>query len=147
LKITQTKKGYPAVWESGGGATNTGEATIVASPDGSPKKPVYIRKRGSLCCSEHALFIVHIGDMVVEANHHRRDFTILVKKIVEIEKNENGEYSISSVPIASFDNGEWDNEEVKQKYSAAIDAAMEKATCYHCREPHYIAADEEVRTE
>ena len=29
LQIERTKKGYPAMWESGGGYTNTGEATII----------------------------------------------------------------------------------------------------------------------
>lgn len=41
IRIEKTKKGYPAYWEAGGGYTNTGDATIIASGDGQPKKAVY----------------------------------------------------------------------------------------------------------
>jgi len=42
--------------------------------------------------------------------------------------------------IAEFSQGEWDFPEVAGKFSAAIEAAKEKAVCYHCREPHFAAA-------
>lgn len=84
IVLEKTKKGYPAIWEEGGGYTNTGSATVVASADGSPKKPVYIRKRGDLACREHALIIVEKGDYIVQANHHRRDFEIYIYKVINI---------------------------------------------------------------
>lgn len=37
--------------------------------------------------------------------------------------------------VAEFSNGEWDN--LPQFLEDAVEAAMEKATCYHCREPHF----------
>jgi len=58
IKIEKTKKGYPALWEQGGGYTNTGEAQIIASSTGGPKKPVYIRRAGSLANGQHALIIL-----------------------------------------------------------------------------------------
>ena len=53
-RIERTKKGYPAMWEAGGGFTNTGEATIIADKAGQPKKALYVRKRGPLANENHA---------------------------------------------------------------------------------------------
>lgn len=65
IKIEKTKKGFPCLWESGGGYINTGEATIIASPSGGPKKPVYIRNRGPLANGNHALIILGVGDYII----------------------------------------------------------------------------------
>ena len=65
--IERTKKGLPALWERGGGYSNTGEATIIAGPNGKKKVPLYIRQRGTLACAHHALFVVHEGDIVIES--------------------------------------------------------------------------------
>src|SRR5690606_21539822 len=81
VKIEKTSRGYPAFWEQGGGYTNTGEAIVIASQNGSPKKPVYIRRRGHLANSEHALFVLELGDYIIEAKHHRRKFNIEIYKI------------------------------------------------------------------
>lgn len=191
IKIEKTKKGYSALWEQGGGYTNTGEAQIVCDSQGNPKKPVYIRRAGQLANREHALFIIESGDIIIRANHHREDFNI---EILQVEKFEEtyyderyslpniseeqlldwaqqsgwvrnrggqvlpetlGEYKSASghlyryvlirIPetfavcstLAHFDMGEWDNEEAAEKFADAISAAKEKATCYHCREPHF----------
>ena len=200
ILIERTKKGYPAFWESGGGYTNTGEATIIANKDGQPKEAIYIRSRGSLANENHALVILEVGDYIVEANHHRKDFEITIYKVLDFEfKNGNyittgetldrididqfaekyGElekfakmkgfyetYKINEKIVASarfpdvietlelkeetyektyaiveqvncFSRGEWDAE-LPEYLEDAVQAAMEKATCYHCREPHFI---------
>ena len=31
----------------------------------------------------------------------------------------------------------WDKD-LEKKFENSVNAAMEKATCYHCRSPHYI---------
>lgn len=154
VRIERTRKGHPALWEQGGGFRNTGEATIVANPDGSPKIPVYVRQRGHLACSNHALFVVSVGDIVIKTDHHRRDFNTYVYKITAITEEE-AELQL----IDSYQQGEWNDENIERVFSAweagdlesikdiddetynlcrAILAAHEKATCYHCREPHYI---------
>jgi len=84
IYLEKTRSGLPAAWEEGGGYTNTGRARIIAHADGSPKKPVYIRRSGDLACREHALFVVREGDLVIEAHHHRRDFEIAVYRIAKI---------------------------------------------------------------
>jgi len=132
MLIERTKKGHPALWERGGGYTNTGEATIIAGPNGEKKKPIYIRRRGPLACENHALFVVKPGDVVVEANHHRRDFEIRVWCIDQILEEE-AQLNL----LHEFSMGEW-GKEPPAYLEQAIQAAMEKATCYHCRGPHYI---------
>lgn len=202
IEIEKTKKGFPAYWEGGGGFTNTGEATIIAGKDGQPKKAIYIRRRGHLANSNHALIILEVGDYIIEANHHRRDFEIVIYKVIDFEL-ENGSYittgktltrmtvdqfaekygelekyeklngfyemyKIDEKVVASarsadvdqieilelkeetyermyavvkqvncFSRGEWDAE-LPAHLETAVQAAMEKATCYHCREPHFI---------
>ena len=131
IRIEKTKKGYPAFWEAGGGFTNTGEATIIANKDGQPKVAIYVRRRGHLANGEHALILIDVGDYIISANHHRGDFEIFVYKITKILKEE-----ASIEKIAEFSNGEWDN--LPQFLEDAVEAAMEKATCYHCRKPHFI---------
>jgi len=141
IKIERTKKGYPALWERGGGLTNTGRAHVICAADGSPKKPIYIRRRGPLACGEHALFIVQPGDVIVKAEHHRRDFRIEILEISSIKNN-----IAECKTLATFDLGEWDHDDVAARYCEAVQAAQEKATCYHCREPHYFLEDDCGRT-
>jgi len=132
IEIERTKKGFPALWESGGGYSNTGEATIIAGPNGEKKAPLYIRQRGPLACARHALFVVHEGDMVIEANHHRKDFEIRIWRIDQILKEE-----ARLTLIYEYSRGEWDAG-LPAFLETAVQAAVEKATCYHCREPHFI---------
>ncbi len=141
--VTRSKTGIPCLWESGGGATNTGESRIIAGADGAPKKPIYIKKSGHLSNGEHALIPVKVEDYVIIAYHHRQDFDIKIYKITGFDQqlNPSGESHssfASSVLTHHFNFGEWDKQPDK-KLDQAIDAAMAKATTYHCREAFYIA--------
>ncbi|WP_374712972.1 hypothetical protein [Symbiobacterium terraclitae] len=140
IPITRTHGAQlPALWEHGGGYSNTGGATIIANGRGQPKRPVYIRRAGQLACAEHALFVVRPGDHIVEAAHHREDFSVRIQRIESIH----GE-AAEVVTIAHFDMGEWDRPEVAAQFEAAVEAARAKATCYHCREPHYYVDPEAI---
>ena len=131
IRIEKTKKSYPALWECGGGFTNTGEATIIASPSGGPKRAIYIRNRGPLANAHHALIPIEVGDYIIFANHHREDFEIELYKVVDFEEN------VAIVELEhEFSRGEW-NEEPPAELEQAVHTAMHKATCYHCREPHF----------
>lgn len=141
--VETTKKGYPAMWESGGGYTNTGEAIIIAGPEGEPKTPIYIRKRGDLANGQHALFIVSKGDIVVEANHHRKDFEISIYRISSFTDDDDGFKYAYLEKIHHFSRGEWDIDP-PEDFEDAIEASMGKATCYHCRESHYYHLEEET---
>jgi hypothetical protein len=140
IRIEKTKRGFPAIWEKGGGMTNTGFAQIVANPDGSPKRPVYIRRRGILANAEHALFIVQLGDLIIQAEHHREDFNIYIYKILDFKETKQKEITeeVAIVEqVYKFSRGEWDKE-LPEYLQEACTVAMEKATCYHCRKPHFI---------
>lgn len=194
VEIEKTKKGYPAFWECGGGYTNTGEATIIASQSGTPKKPVYIRRRGHLANDNHALFILELGDYIIEAKHHRKNFKVEIYKVIGFESR-NRSYFSTGDTLAKMKLGEfikkygklenytkllgfvYDTYRIDEKTAAqsthifktdeleivelkeevceetyavvkkvncynahlkaAVQAAKEKATCYHCREPHF----------
>jgi hypothetical protein len=149
LNIERTKKGFPALWESGGGYSNTGKATIIAGPNGEKKAPLYIRQRGPLACANHALFIVHEGDTVIQSSHHRGDFHHEICRIVAIRGDE-----AELEWIAEFYRGQWDTGPLGQKLEAdlarmaagepptmelsiAVQMAESKATAYHCRNVYY----------
>jgi hypothetical protein len=132
IRVEKTKKGFAALWESGGGYKNTGEATIVTDKDGQPKKSIYVRRRGELANGEHALIPIFVGDHIIESNQHRGDFEISIYRITGISKEE-----ASIEKIAGFSNDEWDAE-FPDFLEVAVQVAMIKATCYHCRAPHYI---------
>lgn len=149
-----TNSGEPAIWETGGGYTKTGKAVIVASAEGRKKVPVYIRKRGRLANSDHALIPVKVGDVVIFADHHNEDFCIEVFKIKKISDPILSQFVVSpdtelvfliSVDkIHFFDFGQWDKRgEPSNTMMAAVNAAKEKALCYHCREPHWVRKEED----
>lgn len=154
-----SKKGIPCLWESGGGSSNTGNATIIAADNGQPIPPIYVKTRGDLSNEKHALIPVHPGAIVIIADHHRGDFEISVyrlgknyeKKIIpglparsaggfgtNPATPDREEFFWPAEKIAQFSQGEWDVDDW-DVWEPAMEAAKEKATCYHCREPHYIA--------
>jgi len=137
--VERTRSGRPAMWESGGGLSNTGHAVIITSYNGSAKKPIYIKKKGHLSCGEHALFIVHPGDHVVIAARRRDEYHITVYQIEEI--NESAVCNLLYI----FDR-EWvdckegtSSPDCPAEFEAAVTAAKEKMQCYHCRAPHFIS--------
>jgi formyltetrahydrofolate synthetase len=132
----KTKRGYPALWEAGGGFSNTGHSRIIADRNGNAKKPVYIRTGGDLAGREHALFTVEPGDVVVDLSRHHEDYDIEVKQIRSIKK-EGDELIAEMILLAHFDRGEWDNDDIAEKYRLAIESAKKKSRMYHCRSPVY----------
>jgi len=139
IRIERSKSGIPALWEQGGSATNTGDATIIAGQDGQAKRPLYIRKRGHLSCSRHALIPLAIGDHIIEADHHRKDFDIKIYKVLSFGNTEEEAYAVIE-QVNHFNKGEWDKD-LPTYLQAAVEAAKDKATCYHCRSPHFIIED------
>jgi hypothetical protein len=118
----------------GGGATNTGEAQIVAGPRGEKLKPVYIKSKGHRACGQHALFIVQPGYHVIKVwywNKQDPPYSVSVYQILQITEFQQNPDSSDKQLIAVAQLVKLD--ELKE----AIDAAMTKARCYHCRKPHY----------
>ena len=139
LELTISKTVIPCLWEAGGGYTNTGSATIIAGKDGLPLRPIYIRERGSLACENHALIPVTAGCFVVEADHHREDFIIQTWRVLDI-KDDTAQAELAwEYSEGQFgEPASYIGKLLLQNLKAAMDAAVEKATCYHCRAPHYI---------
>ncbi|MEM4317574.1 MAG: hypothetical protein QXQ68_05895 [Candidatus Nitrosocaldaceae archaeon] len=129
-----SKSGIPCLWEEGGGATNTGRATLVARHDGGRKKAIYIRRSGHLSNREHALIPIRAGDYIIVACHHRGDYTIYVYLITSLSTHiKRGK----RILMFEYSQGEW-NITPPSTLRAVVAAAKEKASCYHCREPHYV---------
>lgn len=158
LEIHKTKSGRPALWEEGGGMTNTGFATIVAGPRGEPLPALFINQRGHLACGQHALLPVRVGCLVIRAAIDRRRLSVGVYRITETKKNEDrfvatiwkeDELIVPTVLIREglltpqgLAEMAWDD------YRAdAATAAIKKALCYHCREPHYILQEAKNKRE
>jgi len=130
--MSLTRKGHPAAWECGGGASNTGDSQIVTGADGQPLTPVYVRRRGHLACEQHALFLVREGFFKINADHHRGDFELQIYICVCAKLHAAPEWKL----IHSFKEGEWDTTP-PVKLGKGVDAAQEKALCYHCRCLHF----------
>jgi len=140
--IERTKTGLPAVWEAGGGYTNTGWARVVANSEGGPGNPLYIRRRGELANSDHALVHITPGSYIIEADHHREDFKIEILRVVKIpvDPDDPGYGKVTVERVAIYDQGEWDVQP-PAILDEAIEAVKRKATEYHCRRPVFISEE------
>lgn len=146
FRLEISKRGLPCLWESGGGMSNTGDAVIIAGIHGEPLAPIYIRRSGQLAGGQHALIPVAEGCLVIEASHHRGDFVIKISRLSGLRVSDpagDGEYWPAYL-VVEFSNGEWDDPDIAAAYTAAIEAAKGKATCYHCREPYFVKAQNVV---
>jgi len=134
LDIERTGKGLPALWECGGGYTNTGYAQVIAGEYGEMLTPVYIPKGGPLANGNHALFVVREGTVVVTVIQKHGDASVQVWRIKGIINDK-----FTTELITEYRLGEWTTDHVKWHpgIKAAVQAAVDKASCYHCREPHY----------
>lgn len=131
MYIERTKTNQPALWECGGGATNTGNAVIICNADGSKKRPTYVPNGGHLSKGNHALFVVKVGDVVIQADHDRYGESCQINRIVAINGNE-----AILESITAFERGEWSVDPAVHFHNA-IDAAFEKMHDYHCRSAYY----------
>lgn len=144
-----TKSGLVSVWEEGGGATNTGDATIICKADGTKPTATYIRRGGHLSCAEHALVPVHPGYYLIKSYHHRGDFIHEVYRITRAFKEGEGEQAkgkIEVILVNKYDQGEWDHP-LPENLINAVNTAEDKAKCYHCREAMYVTEKEKEKKE
>lgn len=143
--IERSKKGLPVMWEMGGGATNTGDSQVIAGPQGEALTPLYIKTGGHLAGGQHALFVVGAGTIVVSTYHHRGDFKITVSQLTGAfgKPDEYGREEAEAEELCHFSRGEWGEKDPDDfGCREAVQAATDKAQCYHCREPHFMQARE-----
>ena len=120
INVATSKTGITCIWESGGGFTNTGNATVVGDSFGHPKKAIFIKEHGDLACNEHALIPIQKGDIVLNVERSHDIYQLSWYCIAEVGKSIDGCYL----------NGGCIN---------MLNAAVEKSNIYHCREAIYIA--------
>jgi hypothetical protein len=142
ISIDTTKRGFAAMWESGGGMTSGGSATIITGRNGEARRPIYMPRGGHLACGNHALIGVGDGFYIVTASVRRgsRD-SATIKRIVSTSvKDIEGEKWSATAEVEvvnTFSRGEWDSP-LDEKLESAVEAAFRKASSYHCRSAYYI---------
>jgi len=132
LQATFSKSGLHCLDECGGGRTSTGEARILTNADGTAPTAIHILRSGHLACESHAIVPITPGMFVINASHHRGDFTITVGRIIDID----GDKAVIE-NFAEYSFGEWDV--IPPEYLIpAIEAAKAKAMDYHCRRAYWV---------
>ena len=132
-KVNRSKSGLPTVAERGGGYTNTGDAKIIAGENGEKVKPLFVPSRG-YANGEHAIFVARQGMHIVHAIKWRAGEAVTVYRVEKIGTEEDPDALVLST-VGEYENGDGN---IPEFLNAAVDAALEKCSCYHCREPHYI---------
>ncbi len=138
-KLEVTKKGHFGLWEWGGGFSNTGDATIIANADGSPKKAVFIKRKGHLANESHALVIVNVNDYIIDLFRRRDRYTIRIYVIEGFVESESGNgMCVIIQEVYRFQGNKWFPSELPSFLESAVEAGKKKSNCYHCREPHFV---------
>ena len=120
-KIVKTAKGFPAIWEEGGGFTNTGLVDIITGSNGEKLEPIYIKSRGDLSCKQHALFLLKQGMYLIQVE--RYDVVYLID-------------------VYQYQGEEFEKVVAPNYLLSAIEVAKEKTRHYHCRTPYYFIQKE-----
>lgn len=136
LPVELSRNGLTCMWESGGGYTNTGYATLIANDEYGKKKPIFIKKSGERACNEQALIVVRPGHVICKTHHHQGQHTTTIYRIVEIYQEE-GVYKARCEITNSFEDGTWSCLPSKELMDMAR-AAWEKAESYHSRTPVWV---------
>lgn len=149
LKVHVSQHGIPCLWESGGRFTHTGSSMIIANHSGGMKRALYIKKEGHRACLEHALIPIRPGDILVTFSHHREKAVGEIFKILSIDGHlaaDGNRYAqVTRLALGNAVESEdkqewlfdWDYPEVADQYEAALDAAIDKADAWHCRDKAY----------
>ena len=132
--VGRSKSGLPTITESGGGATNTGNADVICGPNGEKVKPLFVPRGYSN--GDHALFVARVGMHIVSASHSRRGESATVYKITAIGDGDRQDDLVTDV-VGEYEDGDGNIPDFLQ---AAVDAALEKSHCYHCRSAYFVAA-------
>lgn len=117
--------------EYGGAKTKTGSGTIVCAPDGNALKPYRVLRTGHIACKTHAHFSV--GQACVTLTGYRNSEQVMIQECSIV--HEAGMVGINVEVL--WEGGKDDLPEQLRHYSLAVEAAVEKANCYHCRHVHY----------
>lgn len=127
--------------EEGGGATNTGFAQVVCGTEGQMLRPYYVPKGYSN--STHALFSAK-RLVVITATKKRDNVSITAYR-----------FDYGDGRVFLVEEKVWESEDLPYHekggiseviprslihFQLAVEAALGKAHCYHCRDLHYAAS-------
>lgn len=87
IRAVITARGHCALWEKGGRTSTeaglTGFSQIITNSIGNPLIPIFVRSKGMIENSNHALFPVNKGFTIITV-HDAKELTIEIKSIMEI---------------------------------------------------------------
>lgn len=129
LITTAIRNGH--IWEEGGAFTNTGKATIICDKNGNKKTAVFVN-HSPYYNSQVAKFRLQDGDIIIQANRWRDNLHIAILRYGNIPNF--GEYTEL---LSEYTEKGWTCPFYAEKYKEAVDAAVEKSHCYHCKGMHY----------
>ncbi len=125
--------------QSGGGLSNTGSATVTALADGSRPERI---AGGHYCNRRHALYWISEG-FIIDCDYWNKDNYPWHGEIDWVEVSFDGfkMYRVGTFRATEMDNVEIEPEKPElfrnlDKLLPAVQTAMKKAVCYHCREEH-----------
>lgn len=138
MKVSRSKSGLPTLTENGGGMTNTGYATIITNEHGAPIKPLFVPRGYSN--GNHAIFVARPGMLIVHASRSRGGESVRVERIVRIHPDGPGDDAnlVTTEPVGEYENGD---SNLPEFLTDAVQAALQKSRCYHCRSAHYIVRE------
>lgn len=128
FELEITNSNLPAIWENGGGWSNTGSVRVITDRKGCPKTALCLRHR---CNDNHALFVLHQDDVIIEASRHRDEYTVKLWKVETISVAD-GKAAASAYLLCSLEKGCWDTAP-HDSFFDAIKAALDKTCTYHAR--------------
>ena len=133
INVTLSNSGLPVLRESGGGMTNTGEATIIVLPTWRAPAPLFVPSR-VLCYGPGAGYVVRPGMYVLTARRHHDDVTFLVLRIANANPHENqwGNTVVDAERVRP-EIASWNIAEGMEGLPLAYRVAVERTLCYHCR--------------
>ncbi len=129
MGIDRSNSGLPTAAECGGGATNTGSATIYTGPSGEKPVAIYIPRKG-YSNGNHAIIPLRVGMYRLEASRSRDYERVQVWRVVGFE----GEVALLEY-VGEYRNGD---SNLPDFFSVPVAAALDKSNCYHCRSAHYV---------
>jgi hypothetical protein len=143
IVLEKTKKNHPAIWEWGGALTSSGEAQVICGQNFEKLRPIYNVNFGHRSNGKHSLFLVKEGMHIILVKQYRNNIEkIKILKINKIEKTINQNNEEMYIAICSIENTYEENEWEKpipddENFKSAIECAIQKSQCYHCRNTHY----------
>lgn len=151
MKLTIHNTNKPCLWEEGVGELFIGHAVIIAGRNGETLNAVLINKNDwTIPIKNHALIPVTVGCYIIEAACHPLDLSahtywynkasprvkalVRVHQIIAVDINT---AEAETLEINKFIGGKW-AKPLAPNLDNAVEAAINKATCYRCSKPHYI---------